>query len=610
MRSIRLSLMVYFLVLLAVALGAVGGLAYWSTATIVERRKEATKQLLCNQHERRTSREQRRLDNGLLMQARYLATVAQFQFQGNRTRVPTLAPLGILSASLSPSGHVQVPAWLAESVRGPLSQRIYQQSMAQIQFNEVNLPPYPKPDPIHQDVSPTMEYFQITSEWGSTWHSRSMEGLNFPVDSDDFKKIAQLDYKFDDYSLAPWQVVRRITLKAPVSRFRYRVPGTPPNSTVTRSPAEAAQMLGPPSPADLSERVAESAAPAMLIQVAADTVHLNEVLRAHKAEHEQQLAMLDRESAETLASLRNRLLGIGLATFLATVLGGFALVRLGLSPLRRLSEAVSRVSERDFRLQFDEPKLPTELRPIVERLTQTLEQLQRAFTREKQATADISHELRTPLAALLTTTEVGLRKSRPAEEYRQLLEDCRSIGQQLNHQVEKLLALARLDAGVDRLRTQEVDAAALAKQCADLVRPLAEARELKLQVHHNGDASLVTDADKLREVLTNLLHNAVEYNRPRGTIDLTVRRDNGTLQVEVRDTGIGIAPEAQQQIFQRFYRVDASRQEAGLHSGLGLAIVKGYIDLLGGTISVESTPGQGSAFRIRLPAHKSDKLTR
>src|SRR5262249_48321402 len=154
---------------------------------IVESRRETTKKLLCNQHERRTSREQRRLDNGLLMQARYLATVAQFQFQGSRTRVPTLAPLGLLTASLSPSGHGQMPGWVAETVRGPLSQRIYQQSMAEIQFDEVNLPPYPKPDSIHQDVSPTTEYFQITSEWGNVWHSRSMEEA-FLVESEDFKK--------------------------------------------------------------------------------------------------------------------------------------------------------------------------------------------------------------------------------------------------------------------------------------------------------------------------------------------------------------------------------------------------------------------------------------
>ena len=100
---------------------------------------------------------------------------------------------------------------------------------------------------------------------------------------------------------------------------------------------------------------------------------------------------------------------------LAVAVGGFWLVPLALSPLRRLSEAVSRVSTRDFRLQFDEPHLPRELNPIVDRLTQTLDMLQRAFAREKQAAADISHELRTPLAALLTTTEVALRKPDASE---------------------------------------------------------------------------------------------------------------------------------------------------------------------------------------------------
>src|SRR5205814_8332115 len=146
------------------------------------------------------------------------------------------------------------------------------------------------------------------------------------------------------------------------------------------------------------------------------------------------------------------------------------------------SDAVSRVSEKDFRLQFDDPRLPRELQPIADRLAQTLELLRRAFTREKQAAADISHELRTPLAALLTTTEVALRKSRTPDEYRELLQDCHATGKQMNQLVERLLSLARLDAGVDTFRPQDVDVAELAEQCAALVRPLAEARELHLQV--------------------------------------------------------------------------------------------------------------------------------
>ena len=90
--------------------------------------------------------------------------------------------------------------------------------------------------------------------------------------------------------------------------------------------------------------------------------------------------------------------------------------------------------------------------------------------------------------------------------------------------------------------------------------------------------------------------------RPQGTVDLTVERQNGHLLVEVRDTGIGIAPEARAHIFERFYRADPSREATGLHAGLGLSIVKGYVDLMGGDIEVESQEGQGSRFIVRLPA--------
>jgi heavy metal sensor kinase len=319
----------------------------------------------------------------------------------------------------------------------------------------------------------------------------------------------------------------------------------------------------------------------------------------------QQATELDALEADTVASLRqlrDRLLLVSLATFVAVVFGVFFLVRHGLTPLHRLSEAVSRVSEKDFRLKFDGRRLPAELAPIVGRLRQTLDQLQHAFAREKQAAADISHELRTPVAALLTTIEVALRKPRKPEEYREVLQDCRESGLQVSQLVERLLTLARLDAGVDRLRVEEVDAAGLAEQCTALVRPLADARGLTLRLHSAGPALLKADPAKLREVLTNLLHNAIEYNRPQGSVDLSVGRHNGTLCVEVRDTGIGIAPEARAHLFERFYRADPSRHAEGLHAGLGLAIVKGYVDLMGGSILVESTEGQGSTFRVELPA--------
>jgi signal transduction histidine kinase len=203
----------------------------------------------------------------------------------------------------------------------------------------------------------------------------------------------------------------------------------------------------------------------------------------------------------------------------------------------------------------------------------------------------------------LTTLEIALRKPRSAEEYREVLEDCRFSGIQIGQLVERLLTIARLDAGADMLRPRTVDVASLADQCVALVRPLAEARGLHLRIHHKGDASMQADPDKLREVLTNLLHNAIAYNKPDGSIDVQVERTNGTLAMEVRDTGIGISPEARKRIFERFFRADPSRHSGDMaHAGLGLAIVKGYVDLMGGSIDVDSTEGAGSTFRVRLPA--------
>jgi signal transduction histidine kinase len=137
-----------------------------------------------------------------------------------------------------------------------------------------------------------------------------------------------------------------------------------------------------------------------------------------------------------------------------------------------------------------------------------------------------------------------------------------------------------------------------------VVRPLAEARNLELKFERNGPVLLKTDPDKLREVLTNLLDNAVQYNRPGGSIELSLARDNGHVRMEVKDTGVGIPLEARDHLFERFYRVDPSRQSETTHCGLGLAIVKGYVDLMGGTIEVDSAPNEGSTFRILLPAQE------
>jgi heavy metal sensor kinase len=426
---------------------------------------------------------------------------------------------------------------------------------------------------------------------GGSYHSQALgNDRSLPLDPLTFARDEVFFHDYDDLQLEPGLRLRRVMLKT--SMARVAPPPRPPEAR-------------PPEPGRFRGRSRGEMPPpvALYVQCGFDTRRRDAALADFAEQRDTELAGLDKETEDDLAALRNRLWAVALAAFLAAGAGCFALVRVGLAPLRRLSVAVGRVSAKDFRLPFEGPRPPKELQPIVARLRETLELLKRAFAREKQATADISHELRTPLAALLTTTEMALRRPRSADEYQEMLRDCQASARQMSRAVERLLALARLDAGVDTLRPQPVDAAALAEQCLAVVRPLAEARGLRLAVHVEGNKvpQLTTDPDKFSEVLTNLLHNAIQYNRPGGGIDVSLGRHAGRFELAVRDTGVGIAPEARAHLFERFWRADPSRGADGLHAGLGLAIVKGYVELMGGTISVESKEGEGSTFRVQLP---------
>jgi heavy metal sensor kinase len=579
MRSIRLSLVFYFLALLALALGAASLLAFRTAHQTLLAKKEATQKLLEAQYEERCAKEKAKLDDALLYQAQTLARLAQFQVPGRLRTREFNTPVGLFTSGFVPNGQFLMAAWIAEGAQHtPVAGEMYRRlrGVAEIRFDDGELPPEEG------------NYFQINSIWGSAYRSKSLGMRSLPLEPTTFNQDQVQGQIIDDVPLEPGHTVHRVLLKVSTTWG-----GFPRHPTSGGRGKPAAPDPQPP-PMTIH--------PSIAIQCASDKTRLDAAVAELHAGYEADLARLDDETHASLLSLRNHLLAIALATFAASALGGFALVRLGLAPLSRLSDAVSRVSTRDFRLPFDKRLTASELTVIVDRLNQTLEMLKRAFAREKQAAADISHELRTPLAALLVTIDVALRKPRGADEYREMLADCRESGRQMNRLVERLLVLSRLDAGVDTLRPQQVDVADLAEQCAALVRPLAEARALTLSVRTDGPAELRADPDKLREVLTNLLHNAIQYNRPEGSIEVAVARHNGSLRLEVRDTGIGIAPEARAHLFERFYRADPSRHTDDMHAGLGLAIVKGYVDLMGGTIAVDSAEGQGSTFRVELPA--------
>ena len=603
MRSIRLSLTVYFLALAAIVLGAVSLVVYGGTTRTLQEKQRAAEQLLKTRFDEDCLQEKNQLDAQLFDQAKALAREVQFRSGRDFLRYWPMNSLGSVAALPLPMGPISAASWAAQcnwfgDFNQYLTRRFNFNPATKIALNHADLPA-----PLDPNVP---EYFQIDSVWRARYTSPNMMDRTFSFDPSVFSpRNPVIDLSsYDDY-LGDVKV-RRVRLLAPAARYLPFGSFTPPRGRGGRGGLkneESASRGGPRSDdSPATPRPDFWTRPALCIQYASEVTKLDANLTVLQKKLETDLTKVEQQTLESQASLRRQLLLINGLAFTALLFGAFWLVRLGLAPLSRVSNAVSQVSEVDFQLHLDSRKLPRELTPIVEGLTQTLDQLQCAFAREKQATADISHELRTPLSALLTTIDVTLRKPRSAEEYRDALGDCRTSATQINQAVERLLALARLDAGVDRLRTRTVDAADVAKQCVAVVRPLAEARGLHLSLQAQGETVLDTDPDKLREVLNNLLHNAIEYNRPDGSIAVALERENGHVRVQVRDTGIGIAPAARPHLFERFYRADPSRQADGMHAGLGLAIVKGYLDLMGGTIEVDSTEGQGTTFCVSLPA--------
>jgi signal transduction histidine kinase len=283
--------------------------------------------------------------------------------------------------------------------------------------------------------------------------------------------------------------------------------------------------------------------------------------------------------------------------------------RAALRPLHDASHVVGEIDEGRLDRRIDAASLPTELRPVAERLNGMLGRLEGAFGRRKQFLADASHELRTPVAALITTIEVALRRRRDAEELTATLETCLTDARYLKRLVNVLLEHARGEASAasPARDAQVVDAAELLAECADVVGPLAEVRGIRLGRSIGGPLGTVTRPQQVRSVVTNLLSNAIDYNRPGGTVELSARVDGGALVIVVRDTGQGISPEHLPHLFEPFYRVDGVRRggDAGSespHLGLGLFLVDSHVKSLGGRCTVESAPGVGTTMTVTLPA--------
>lgn len=606
MKSIRRTLLLNVVVLLVVTLGVVTYVVYHTAAGALRERQQAAAELA-------HVRYQDRVDEALRARADRLAFEVQSNFDHTNHRNQWVAAeLGALAPPIAPG----FPAFLGPAgtrfvaVQGPYGFELSARLATELKLNEDDI--YQKPREIEAAAH---EYVQVTNDSGAVWRSRSLSGQTLPVEPAALPRDPE-DHapRYDTVVLPTGTQVRAVTIKARVARFtqagsfwlqrpRSDEPVSPSRAVVGLGGAARAPRPAPPpgGPGRLFFRPRD-AAPVIYIQCAWDTSPDSPQLEDFVRTRDEQLAVIDDQTDRGIRGLRTTLAWSVAGALAATLIGGWILVGLGLFPLQRLSYAVSEISPKDFKLPIDPTTLPTEVNPVAERLSTALEQLQEAFEREKRAAADISHELRTPLAALTTTLEVACRKQRTPEQYRETLDECRAIARQMSQLVERMLELAWIDAGAAEVRSERVELNDLVGGIAAVARPLAEVQGLTFRVNVPNSLTVRTDPDKLREVVMNLTHNAIEYNRPGGEVELTAAAGpNGGVIVEVRDTGIGMPPEIQGKIFERFFRADPARQATGVHAGLGLAIVKEYVDRLGGKLSVDSAVGRGSRFRVELP---------
>ncbi len=231
----------------------------------------------------------------------------------------------------------------------------------------------------------------------------------------------------------------------------------------------------------------------------------------------------------------------------------------------------------------------------------TLRPINEAMARQLQFAAAASHELRTPLTALQGTIEVALLRRRDPHEYEQILQASLADIQRMGTLVRELLALARAQHDADTVAKAPLDLAVLAADAVADVRRQAEEKQQHLELHLGQALPVLGDSLKLRQVMSNLLDNAVHYTPVGGTVSVTGSQAGGLVLFEVRDTGEGIDPAHLAHLFEPFYQVDPDRDASAGHAGMGLAIAAWIVKAHGGHLAVKSRPGVGSAFTLTLP---------
>jgi heavy metal sensor kinase len=281
--------------------------------------------------------------------------------------------------------------------------------------------------------------------------------------------------------------------------------------------------------------------------------------------------------------------------------GGSLLVKRALSPVDRIAASAERISSQNLSERLPVARTGDELERLSIALNHMIQRLDEAFQYSRRFMADASHELRTPLTVLRGELESCIQEPTPAPEWRERLASALEEVERLAGIVEGLFAISRLDAGEAAAEWVKLDLARLAAATADQMSLLAEDKNIQVTCAATEPVWVEGDQARLKQVVVNLLDNAIKYTLNGGVVGLTVNANHSKAVLEVTDNGIGIPAEALPRVFDRFFRVDKARSRELGGAGLGLSIVKSICTAHHGHVEASSLPGQGSRFRVELP---------
>jgi heavy metal sensor kinase len=297
------------------------------------------------------------------------------------------------------------------------------------------------------------------------------------------------------------------------------------------------------------------------------------------------------------------LLGLPIVGIIALV-GGFWLVQRAMEPVETIRCTAKKITFSNLRQRL--PVAPTgdAIESLSITLNQMLERLEHAYQQASRFSGDASHELRTPLTIMRSELEslcASMRAYQLPMEFRERIGSVLEEAERLSNIVEGLFAVARLDAGEAKIEHKTFDLAALVQSTIEQVQLLADEKRLSVYIDAPQPVLIMGDPARLKQVVVNLLDNAIKYTMAGGTISFTVKTEPTKAILSVKDNGIGISADALPNIFDRFYRADKVRSRSTDGAGLGLSIVRSICLAHGGKINVSSKEGIGTLFTIELP---------